>query len=396
MAKSIESDLLIVGGGMIGLAMAHAAAAAGLSSVLIDRAAPETALDAGFDGRASALAAGSVRLFRALGLWSALAAEAQPILEIRVSDGDSPLFLHYDHKSLGDEPLGQMVENRVLRRALHAALAQAPQVTLLAPGEVVALEREGARVRARLADGREIAASLAVAADGIASPMRAGAGIGVRRRAYGQTAIVCTVAHERPHCGIANERFLAAGPFAMLPLTGNRMSLVWTERGELAPAMLALGDAAFAAEVAWRFTDFLGAVRPVGPRWSYPVALIQAERITDKRLALIGDAARAIHPIAGQGLNLGLRDVAALAEVLAESRRLGLDPGAAAGLADYARRRRFDALSMSLATDVLNRLFSNDIGPLRLARDLGLAAVSAMPPLKRLFMRHAMGVLGHS
>ncbi|MDP6951364.1 MAG: UbiH/UbiF/VisC/COQ6 family ubiquinone biosynthesis hydroxylase [Alphaproteobacteria bacterium] len=391
--KDLEADLLIVGGGMIGLTVARAVAGAGLTSIVVDREAPAAALAAAADGRASALAAGSVRLLRDIGVWQGMEPEAQAILEIRVSDGDSPLFLHYDHKSIGDEPFGFMVENRVTRQALHDAIASTPEATHLAPGEVASLERGVAGVTARLGDGRAVRARLAIAADGRGSATRARAGITVQRLDYRQTAIVCTVEHERPHRGIAQERFLAAGPFAILPLPGNRSSLVWTEREDLAPTLMALDDDAFAAELAWRFTDFLGQVRPIGQRWSYPLALTWASRMTDRRLALIGDAARAIHPIAGQGLNLGLRDVGVLAEVLGEAAALGLDPGAASSLATYARRRRFDVLSMSLVTDGINRLFSNDVAPLRLGRDLGLAAVDKIPPLKRVFMRHAMGLL---
>ena len=392
-SETLDADLLIVGGGMIGLTTARAMADVGLTSVVIDREAPAEALAAAADGRASALAAGSVRLMRNIGVWQSMVDEAQPILEIRVSDGDAPFFLHYDHKDIGEEPLGYVVENRVTRAALHDAITGTPKVTHLAPAEVASLERSTSGVAARLTDGRDVRTCLAIAADGRTSTTRNSACIGVNRLPYHQTAIVCTVAHERPHRGIAQERFLAAGPFAILPLCRNRASLVWTEREDLAPVMMALDDDDFAAEIAWRFTDYLGEVKPVGQRWSYPLSLSWASRMTDHRLALVGDAARAIHPIAGQGLNLGLRDITTLAEVLGDAAALGLDPGAAAGLAEYARRRRFDVLSMSLATDGINRLFSNDIAPLRLARDLGLAAVDKLPPLKRVFMRHAMGLL---
>jgi 2-octaprenyl-6-methoxyphenol hydroxylase len=211
---------------------------------------------------------------------------------------------------------------------------------------------------------------------------------------YPQTGIVCTVAHELGHQGVAHERFLPPGPFAILPLKHNRSSLVWTERADLAPALLALDEAAFAAEMGRRFGDFLGATRVVGARWSYPLSLLHAERYVAPRLALVGDAAHCMHPIAGQGLNLGLRDVAALAEVLTDARRLGLDIGAASVLERYQRWRRFDSVALLAVTDSLNRLFSNDLAPLRLARDLGLAAVDRLPPLKRLFMRHAMGTVG--
>ncbi|MEI9988137.1 MAG: FAD-dependent monooxygenase [Aliidongia sp.] len=245
-----------------------------------------------------------------------------------------------------------------------------------------------------LADGRTIRARLLVAADGKTSRLRQEAGIRIFGTEYKQHAISGTVTHEQPHHGVAVEHFLAAGPFAILPMTGNRSSIVWTERAALAPALLKLPEAEFNRELTRRFGDFLGAVEWAGPRWSYPLNILYAERITDRRLALVGDAGHVIHPIAGQGLNLGIRDVAALAELVVDAYRLGLDPGAADVLERYQRWRRVDTLALSAVTDGLNRLFSNDIAPVKLARDLGLAMVDRVPPLKRLFMRHAMGLVG--
>ena len=393
-AETIETEVLVVGAGMVGLTLATALAGAGVGVALVDRADPASVVDAGFDGRVSAIAYGSRRVLEAIGLWPALGPQAEPILEIRVSDGDSPLFLHYDHAELGDQPLGHMVENRHIRRALFDLAAARDDLRLLAPSAIETVTRGTGGVAARLADGREVRARLVVAADGRDSALRRAAGINVTAWRYPQTGIVCTVAHERPHRGIAHERFLPAGPFAILPMTGDRSSLVWTERATLAPAMMALDDDAFGAEVARRFGDFLGDLEVVGPRWSYPLSLVHAERYVDTRLALIGDAAHAIHPIAGQGLNLGLRDVAALAEVLVDARRLGLDIGASDVLERYQRRRRFDSVVLAAATDGLNRLFSTDDPAITLARGLGLAAVNRAAPLKRLFMRHAMGVVG--
>ncbi len=393
-AESIETEVLVVGGGMVGLTLATALAGAGVGVALVDRAAPAALTDAGFDGRVSAIAFGSRRVLEAIGLWPALGPHAEPILEIRVSDGDSPLFLHYDHADVGDQPLGHMVENRHIRRALFDLAAARDDLRLVAPSTIETVTRGAGGVAARLADGREVRARLVVAADGRCSALRRSAGINVTAWRYPQTGIVCTVAHERPHRGIAHERFLPAGPFAILPMTGDRSSLVWTERADLAPAMMALDDDAFGTEVARRFGDFLGDLEVVGPRWSYPLSLVHAEHYTARRLALIGDAAHAIHPIAGQGLNLGIRDVAALAEVLVDARRLGLDIGAADVLERYQRRRRFDSVVLAAATDGLNRLFSSDDPALRLVRGIGLDAVNRMAPLKRLFMRHAMGVVG--
>jgi 2-octaprenyl-6-methoxyphenol hydroxylase len=260
--------------------------------------------------------------------------------------------------------------------------------------QVAGVARGPAKVEIGLAGGGRILAPICVAADGRNSALRAAAGIKCVSWDYRQTGIVCTVAHERPHRGTAQERFLPAGPFAILPMTGNRSSLVWTERADLAPAILALAADEFLAELALRFGDHLGRLSVVGPRWSYPLSLHHAESYVDRRLVLVGDAAHGIHPIAGQGLNLGLRDVAALAEVLVDAGRLGLDLGQADVLERYQRWRRVDVLSLSAVTDLLNRLFSNDIAPVKLVRDLGLAAVNALPPLKRVFMRHAMGSTG--
>ncbi|MGH7115407.1 MAG: UbiH/UbiF/VisC/COQ6 family ubiquinone biosynthesis hydroxylase [Stellaceae bacterium] len=392
---SDDVELVIAGAGLNGLLLGIACAGAGLAVALVDRQDPAAMLDLGFDGRSSAIAYGSRQVLETLGLWPLIAAEAEPILEIRVADDNAPLFLHYDHRELGgDAPLGWIVENRVLRRALVEHARSLPTLDLLAPLAVGAVLASADATEAALSDGRRLTARLVVAADGAASPLRHAAGIRTVEWRYPQTAIVTTVRHDRPHAGIAVEHFLPAGPFAILPMIGNRSSIVWTEREALAPRLMALPDAEFAAELAARFGDFLGAIEPVGPRWSYPVGLMLAERYVDRRLALIGEAAHLIHPIAGQGLNLGIRDVAALAEIVIDTRRLGLDIGDDPPLRRYQEWRRLDTVLLAAVTDGLNRLFSNSIPPLRLARDLGLAAVNRLPPLKRLLMRDAMGITG--
>jgi 2-octaprenyl-6-methoxyphenol hydroxylase len=391
--RRFDADAIVVGGGLVGLTLAVALGRAGLDVMVVDREDPAKVLTAAFDGRVSAIAHASRHALEAVGIWRHVR-EAEPILDIRVSDGASLLFLHYDHRELGADPFGHIVENRVIRQAQQDALATCANVRLLAPAAVAGLAHEPGRVVLRLADGRSFAAPLVLAADGRTSPLREAAGIKCVAWHYPQTGIVCTVEHALPHQGVAQERFLPAGPFAILPMTGNRSSLVWTEREALAPAILRLDDAAFAAELAERFGDYLGSLRVVGPRWSYPLALHHAESYIAPRLALVGDAAHGIHPIAGQGLNMGLRDVAALAEVLVEAHRLGLDLGDLNVLEQYQRRRRFDNLLLAAVTDLLNRLFSNDSEPIRLARDLGLAAVNRLPPLKRLFMQHARGTAG--
>jgi 2-octaprenyl-6-methoxyphenol hydroxylase len=362
---------------------------------LVDRQDPRAMQDEAFDGRSSAIAYGSRRVLEGLGVWSAIAPQAEPILEIRVADDNAPLFLHYDHRDLeGGTPLGYIVENRVLRRALFARARAMPSLLLLAPVAVERAEVSPGGTVAFLSDGRRLAARLVAACEGRDSPLRRAAGIRALEWRYPQTGIVATVRHEKPHRGVAVEHFLPAGPFAILPMTGNRSSIVWTERAALAPRILALDETAFAAELAARFGDFLGVLEPVGPRWSYPLALMLAERTAAPRLALLGEAAHLIHPIAGQGLNLGIRDVAALAELIVDQRRLGLDIGEERLLRRYERWRRFDALLLAAVTDGLNRLFSNAIPPVRLIRDLGLAAVDRLPPLKRFLMRDAMGLTG--
>jgi 2-octaprenyl-6-methoxyphenol hydroxylase len=390
-----DVELLIAGGGLTGLLLAVACAGAGLRVAVVDRQDPAAALGAAFDGRTSAIAYGSHNVLEGIGLWPGVAADAEPILEIRIADNESPLCLHYDHRELGTgTPLGYIVENRVLRRALIERIRSIPNLVFIAPLAVRSVSASPLAATALLSDGREIRGRLIAAADGQQSPLRRTAGIRTLEWQYGQTGIVTTVWHQRPHHGVAVEHFLPAGPFAILPMTDNRSSIVWTERAELAPRLISLSDAAFAEELAARFGDYLGAIEPIGPRWTYPLALLLAERYVAPRLALVGEAAHVIHPIAGQGLNLGIRDIAVLAELVIDARRLGLDIGDEALLAQYQRWRRFDALALAAVTDGLNRLFSNTLAPLQLARDLGLAAVNRLPPLKRLLMRDAMGLVG--
>ena len=387
-------DVVINGGGLVGLSLGCALAQAGLEVIVIDRDDPATMLDAPYDGRSSAIAWASQQALATIGVWDHVALQAQAMLDIRVSDGASPLFLHYDHRELDDQPFGYMVENRHMRQALHARAAGLDSLTLLAPASASAMERSESGVDVTLADGETIHARLLVGAEGRRSPSREDAGIMTTGWSYHQVGIVCTVGHERPHEGIAQERFFPSGPFAILPLVGNRSSLVWTETEDLAPVMMALDDDRFLAEIVKRFGDYLGDLSLEGPRWSYPLSLQISDRYIDQRLVLAGDAAHGMHPIAGQGLNVGLRDVAALTEVLVDAARLGMDVGSAQVLERYQRWRRFDNATLLAVTDVLNRLFSNDIEPIHLARDVGMAAVNKMPDLKKLFMRHARGTVG--
>ncbi len=398
--QHIKSDILIAGGGLVGGTLAAALGGAGLSVTLVDPQAEKDQVSAAFDGRASAIALGPQRMLRAVGLWDLLGGAAAPIQDIRVSDGGSSLFCHYSHEELGakDElgqaPFGYMLENRFLRQAIFRRLAGLHGVHFLAPARITEMERGAAGVRARLDTGQSVAASLLIGADGSGSPTRQAAGIGLTGWSYHQTGIICTVAHEKPHENVAHERFLAAGPFAILPLPGNFSSIVWSEGERLAARIMEMDEKDFHFQLSRRFGDFLGDMEVVGPRWAYPFSLQFARTCIGLRLALVGDAAHAMHPIAGQGMNMGLRDVAALAEILVDARRGGLDLGGAGLLGRYERWRRFDNMQMLALTDGLLRLFSNDIAPLRILRGLGLAAVNRAGPLKRYFMRHAMGLVG--
>ena len=392
-------DVLISGGGMVGLPLGLALAQGGLKTVIVDAAPAAKVLDPNFDGRVSALAYASVRMLNALGVWENLAPHAQPIREILVTDGKagqpaSPFSLHFDAQEVGADSLGHIAENRHTRAALYQAVDTAANLELVAPAMVKSLTVETGGAVARLTTGEEISAALVIAADGRESPLRSQMGVQVIGWSYPQTGIVATVEHERPHNGVAYEHFLPSGPFAILPMTGNRSSLVWTETRTKVPGLLALDEAGFNAELARRFGAHLGATKSAGPRWSYPLSFHLARDFVRPRFALAGDCAHGIHPIAGQGLNLGLKDAAALAEVLLDAARLGRDIGALDTLKRYERWRRFDSFALAASTDALNRLFSNDIAPLRHLRDLGLGIVDAIGPARRFFMRHAGGDIG--
>lgn len=393
-----SADVVVGGGGMVGLSLGLALARGGLQVALADPIAPAQAQDEAFDGRVSALSFASARMFRALGLWDDLGPNAQPIHDILVTDAvlghaPSPFSLHFDHIELG-APLGYIAENRAIRRALFAAAERTKGLTLIAPASLDALNSASSTVTAKLSGGREVKALLAVAADGRDSPLRTAMGIGVVRWDYPQAGIVATVHHQKPHNGVAYEHFLPSGPFAILPMTGNRSSLVWTERDALAQGMMSLPQAEFEAEIGRRFGSHLGVTHTESLRWCYPLRFHVARDYVRPRFALAGDAAHGIHPIAGQGLNLGLKDAAALADVVLDAARVGRDIGGLDVLVRYERWRRFDSLAMAGATDALNRLFSNDIAPLRMVRDAGMGLVDRIGPLRRFFMRHAGGDVG--
>jgi 2-octaprenyl-6-methoxyphenol hydroxylase len=398
MGREPRTDIVIGGGGMVGMTLALALAKGGLNVTIVDPVPQKAALDETFDGRVCAVSYSSVRMFEALGVWPELEADAQPINDILVTDAElgrapSPFSLHFDHREIG-RPMGVIAENRLIRRALFSAVECTKTITLRSPAALTDLVDNGSSITAVLDKGDSIDARIVVAADGRESPMRERMGIGTIGWSYPQWGIVTTVAHEQPHNGTAYEHFLPSGPFAILPMTGDRSSLVWTESEDLAPGMMKLDAAAFEAEVARRFGTHLGATRAVGPRWSYPLRFHLAREYVRHRFAVAGDAAHGIHPIAGQGLNLGLKDAAAFAEVVLDAARLGLDIGELSVLRRYERWRRFDSLTMAAAMDALNRVFSNDFTPLRIARDVGLGIVDQIGPLRRFFMRHAGGDIG--
>jgi 2-octaprenyl-6-methoxyphenol hydroxylase len=395
-----QVDILIAGAGFAGLSLAIALRQALGGSLRVIVADP--ALErGGSDPRASAIVAAARRLFEAIGVWERIAPGAQPILDMavtdsRLDDAMRPTFLTFDGEVQPGEPFAHMIENGPL---LAALLAKAKDDgVVLAETAVADSETAADHVKVRLRDGTSYDARLLVAADGARSSIRERAGIATHGWGYGQASIVTTVRHERDHNGRAEEHFLPAGPFAILPLkrdaTGHRSSIVWTEQAGEAERIIALDDTGFHAELERRFGLHLGEIQAVGPRRAFPLGLSVARAFVAERIALIGDAAHVIHPIAGQGLNMGLKDVAALAETIVDAMRIGLDPGSPVTLERYQRWRRFDTMAMGVATDGLNRLFSNRSDALRVVRDVGLGLVDRLPALKQLFIREAAGLVG--
>jgi 2-octaprenyl-6-methoxyphenol hydroxylase len=408
MTETLSVQVCIMGAGPVGGALACRLAGAGVSVALIDQAALPPMESPAFDGRAYAIAAGSRTLLEDAGLWDVLDVPPNPIRDIRVSDGrvgrpPSRLHLHFDHREAGDDPrpFGWMVEARSLRKALNARFPAQDHLHLFAPAKAV-VERSDIGAVVRLEAGQAIRCQLVVGAEGRHSPLREQAGIPVTRIPYHQTAIVCAVAHERPHYDLALEHFLSAGPFAALPMgpsadaepggAANVSAIVWTERTRDAASFLALDDARFAREAGRRLGPHLGAIRAVGRRWSYDLSAMIAHRYIDQRLALAGDAAHGIHPIAGQGLNLGFRDAIEMAALIIGTVQAGKDPGDETLLRQYQSVRQADNLLMFAMTDGIDRLFSSDRRAIRIARDVGIDTVNRLGPMKRMFMRRAMGV----
>ena len=398
---TFDHDILIIGGGLNGPALGLALTRAGLTVAIVDSQPARARAEAAFDGRAYALAIASKRLLTAIGIWPQVEPHGQPMLKIKTSDGragegPSRLTLTFDSAEIEEGPVGFMVEDRHLYAAFLAAMQTTQGLTHI-PAATVTHHQPGPQgASVTLSDGRQLTARLLIACDGRASPTAARAGIRRTGHSYGQTALVCALTHARPHQGIAHQFFMPTGPLAILPLKGNRSSIVWSETDDNARTIAALDDDAFLDVLRPRFGDFLGEIALAGPRFSYPLTLTLANDYIAPRLALVGDAAHGVHPIAGQGLNLGLRDVAALAEVLVNARRRGEDIGAPDVLDRYQSWRRFDSTRLALGMDGVNWLFSNDNPALRAARDAGLGLVNRIAPLRRAFMREAAGLTGQT
>ncbi|MEO0392751.1 MAG: UbiH/UbiF/VisC/COQ6 family ubiquinone biosynthesis hydroxylase [Pseudomonadota bacterium] len=398
---ALTTDVIIVGGGLAGMTLGSLLGTAGVDCICVDRQSVPAMTERHYDGRTTAISLASRRVLEAAGVWDIVTTHghAEPILDIKITDDVSPVFLNFDSRDVGDQPFGHIVDNLHMRHHMMARINALTHATYMAPAGVVDYTRDTAGVTVTLDTGQTITAPLLVGADGRRSPTRDWAGIGLDQWQYNQTAIVCNVTHSKPHHNWALEHFMPAGPFAVLPLPNtddgrHRSSVVWTKHGDDAAPILALDDNGFNAELQAQFGDYLGEVSLYGNRFSYPLSVIHAKAYIAPRTALVAEAAHAIHPIAGQGLNLGMRDIAALAELVVDAKRLGLDIGSPNLLLTYQRWRRQDNVTLLMVTDGLNRLFSNDVVPVKRLRQLGLAAVERLPPLKKFFMRHAMGSVG--
>ena len=396
---NFDTDIAIVGGGLNGPILALALAQAGISTTVIDALTTKVRKNPSFDGRSYAVALTSQRLLNNIGLWGDIKDNAQPMLEIKVSDGragegPSPFFMHFDHAEIEDGPMGYMVQDRYLRRTLLDAITSNPNITHLSDQTVVSQDAANGGITVTLASGKAITARALIGCDGRGSGTAQRAGIKRIGWGYGQTALVCAIEHEKPHGGIAHQFFMPAGPLAILPLTGNRSSIVWSETKANATAFNALSDEEYLTMLRPRFGDFLGEISLAGARYSYPLALSMTDRLVADHVALVGDAAHGLHPIAGQGLNAGMRDIAALVQIISEAQKRGEDYGNLAVLKRYEEWRRFDNTALALTTDTFNKLFSNDNQLLRLGRDLGMGLINAVPSLRRVIIREAAGLSG--
>jgi 2-octaprenyl-6-methoxyphenol hydroxylase len=398
--KALQADILIIGGGLAGLTLAGVLGEAGVEVVVVDREPPVAQLNENYDGRTTAISFASHRVLQAAGAWDAMRKDCEPILDIRVADGNAPIFLHFaTDRDANGEPFGWIIENCLLRHFLFENLKRLGTVKHLAPVEIARFFNDEGAAGVLLKDGRRLSAPLLIGADGRASPTRKWLGIGLHEWSYKQNAIVCNVAHRYDHENVAVEHFMPAGPFAVLPMTRGsageyRSSIVWTVGEKHSAQLLKLSPDRFDAELQKLFGEHLGEVHHVSKPMSYPLRLMHAKKYIGPRTALMAEAAHVIHPIAGQGLNLSMRDIAVLSEIIVDRLKLGLDAGAADSLKTYDRWRRTDTLLMAGFTDVLNRLFSNNLASVAVMRDLGIGIVDKIPPLKGFFARQAMGLGG--
>ena len=394
------TDIAIIGGGLTGSLMAMAAANNGFSVSIIDATGAKKRKDPDFDGRSYAMAMASGRMLKALGLWGDLETGAQPIHDIKVTDGavgeqPSPFFLHFDKYGLDEGPMGHMIEDRHLRSTIQRRLLDTKNITYLGGRRVDNQTTQTTTSMLTLDDGGQVHARLVICADGRNSPSAKRAGVTYTGWNYSQSALVCALEHEYSHNGFAYQHFMPPGPLAILPLKDNRCSIVWTETAENARSIMAMNKGAYLDVLRPRFGDFLGEIKLVGERFFYPLDMSIANSFIAERIAVIGDAAHGMHPIAGQGLNAGMRDIAALAQLCQEAKDRGEDFGSQAVLARYQEWRRFDATALTLTVDALNRLFSNDNSMLRNLRTIGMGAVNLLPSIKRTFIREAAGVRGN-
>jgi len=387
-------EMVVAGGGLVGAALACAMAKNGFEVTLLEAGREENFLDDKFDGRVSAISYASYLILKDCGVWERLNGKAEPILKVLAADDNSPFFVNFDHHDFSDKPLGYMVENRHMRAALYEAVKSYSAITMKTQSAVVDVQNFPETVVVKTSNGEEYASPILFAVDGRKSQIRKNVGIEHTEIAYNQTAIVCVIQHEKTHNGVAVEKFFPAGPFAILPMMNNQSGIVWTESTKFAPDYMALSDVDFLAEISKRAGNYLGEITLQKGRWSYPLSLSLAKDYFKGRVVLVGDSAHGIHPIAGQGANVGFRDVAALVELMANQRKLGLDIASFGLLEQYQRWRRFDAVSMAAVTDVINRLFMSKTPGVKAARNIGMGAVNKIPFARKFLMRHAMGVVG--
>ena len=396
---TIDSDIIIVGGGLNGSLMAIAAAKLGFSSIVLDTKENDTSRKNHFDGRSYALALSSVRLLKNIGVFEDIRDDSQPILDIKILDGKlvqgpSQFSLHFDNNEIHDGPMGQMVEDRFIRNALFTKIYESDQIDYKFASEVMEHKQEKGYISVTLSNGKKLNTRLVVGADGKDSELARRAGIRKSGWKYNQTALVCAIEHEIEHNGLAWQYFLPSGPLAILPMKGKRSSVVWTEQNMHAKTVNSCDKIKYTKILEARLGNFLGKFKIIGDRHSYPLELKIADRFVDERLALVGDAAHSIHPIAGQGLNAGFKDIAVLAEVIQDAFFRGEDFGSLGVLKRYEEWRRFDSIQLAYSTDLFNKLFSNENEALRLVRNIGIKILDSIPIAKQKIIKEAAGVTG--